>query len=232
MMLGSIRVRAAGRWSIRVDIQPVETTLYSLSDAPPEPAGDGERREGERHMTLYRVGSILVEDRRELCLIKNISAGGMMIRLYCSIGEGTPVTVELKSGQPIHGRVSWIRDQNAGIAFDQPIDVIDILSTAMDGPRPRMPRIETHCPATLREGATVVRVQACDISQGGLKVRTETLFHPGADLVVSLPGLEPQRAIACWSDNGFTGITFNRLLPLGELVVWLHEQRELQRSAS
>ena len=44
-------------------------------------------------MTLYRVGSMLVENRRELCLIKNISAGGMMVRLYCSVAEGTPVTI-------------------------------------------------------------------------------------------------------------------------------------------
>lgn len=215
-----------------MDIQPVETTLYSLSDAPPAPAGDGERRDGQRHMTLYRVGSILVEDRRELCLIKNISAGGMMIRLYCSIGDGTPVTVELKSGQPISGQISWTRDQNAGISFDQPIDVIDILSNTMDGPRPRMPRIETNSHATLREGANVVRVRACDISQGGLKVRTDTVFQQGAEVVVSLPGLEPQGGIACWSENGFAGITFNRLLPLGELVAWLHEQREAQRSTN
>ena len=183
-------------------------------------------------MTLYRVGSIMVEDRRELCLIKNISAGGMMIRLYCSISSGTPVTVELKSGQPIRGRISWTREQNAGIAFDRPIDVIDILSTTMEGPRPRMPRIETSCHATLREGANVVRVQACDISQGGLKVRTQTIFQQGAEVIVSLPGLEPQRAIACWTENGFVGITFNRLLPLNELVAWLHEQRAIQRSAS
>ena len=214
-----------------MDIQPVETTLYSLSDAPPAPAEDAERREGERHMTLYRVGSILVQDRRELCLIKNISAGGMMIRLYCSIGDGTPVTVELKSGQPIHGRIGWTRDQNAGVAFDQPIDVIDILSTSMEGPRPRMPRIETGCHAMLREGANVVRVQACDISQGGLKVRTETALQQGAEVIVTLPGLDPQRGIACWNDGGFAGITFNRLLPLGELVAWLHGQREKQRSA-
>ena len=111
-----------------MDIQPVETTLYSLSDTPPAPDGDGDRRDGQRHMTLYRVGSILVEDRRELCLIKNISAGGMMIRLYCPISNDTPVTVELKSGHPIGGRISWTRDQNAGIEFDQPIDVIDVLS--------------------------------------------------------------------------------------------------------
>jgi hypothetical protein len=214
-----------------VDIQPAETTLYSLSDEPPMPAANRDRREGERHMTLYRVGSILVDDRRELCLIKNISAGGMMIRLYCSIAEGTPVTVELKSGQPIRGKISWVSNQQAGIAFDEPIDVIDILSSAMDGPRPRMPRIETSCFATLRDGANVLRVQVCDISQGGVKIACETILPLGVDIVITLPGLPPQPGIACWSSGGFVGITFNRLLPLGELVAWLQEQRELQRSA-
>lgn len=211
---------------MRVQVQPVETTLYSLSDAPPAPAADADRREAERHMTLYRVGSILVEERRELCLIKNISAGGMMIRLYCSIAQDTPVIVELKSGQPISGKIGWTRDHHAGIAFDQPIDVIDILSSTMDGPRPRMPRIETNCPATLRDGANTLRVRTCDISQGGMKVECTTILPQGADVIVSLPGLPPQPGIACWTDGGFVGITFNRLLPLSELVEWLKVQRE------
>jgi len=214
-----------------VDIQPAETTLYSLSDEPPMPAANQDRREGERHMTLYRVGSILIEDRRELCLIKNISAGGMMVRLYCSITEGTPVTVELKSGQPIRGKISWVSNQQAGITFDEPIDVIDILSSAMDGPRPRMPRIETNCFATLRDGANVLRVRVCDVSQGGVKIECGTILPQGADVVITLPGLLAQAGAACWSSGGFMGITFNRLLPLGELVGWLHEQRELQCSA-
>ena len=209
--------------------QPVETTLYSLSDAPP--AADSDRRDGERHMTLYRVGSILVENRRELCLIKNISAGGMMIRLYCPIGEGTPVTVELKSGQPVSGRISWTREHNAGIAFDRPVDVIDILSSAMDAPRPRMPRIEAHCHATLRDGANMLRVRVCDISQGGAKIESDTILPQGADVILTLPGLEPQPGMACWVAGGFIGITFNHLLPLGELVGWLQEQRETQRVA-
>jgi len=215
-----------------VNSQPVETTLYSLSDAPPSPKPGEERREGERHMTLYRVGSILVEDRRELCLIKNISAGGMMVRIYCPVVDGTPLTIELKSGQPIRGKVSWVKDNQVGVTFDQPVDVIDILSSSMNGPRPRMPRIETDCFATLRDGANVLRVRACDISQGGVKIECETPVPQGADIVISLPGLEPQRGIACWVDRGFIGVAFNRLLPLGELVAWLQEQRELQRGAA
>jgi hypothetical protein len=156
----------------------------------------------------------------------------MMVRLYCSVADGTPVTVELKSGQPIQGKISWTRDQNAGVAFDQPIDVIDILSNSMDGPRPRMPRIETNCQATIREGANVHRVEACDISQGGVKIRTEATLPQGSDIVITLPGLDAQAGIVCWCANGSAGIGFNRLLPLGELVSWLHLHRELQRAGS
>lgn len=209
-----------------MDSQAVKTTLYSLSDAPPAAAGHSDRRDGERHMTLYRVGSILVDNRRELCLIKNISAGGMMIRAYCTLAQGASLTVELKSGQPITGKIEWLRDQTAGIAFDKPIDVIEILSASMDGPRPRMPRIEAGGFANVREGANALRVAVCDISQGGVKIKCEAVLPIGADVVVTLPGLSAQRGVTRWTDHGYTGITFNRLLPLGELVCWLQGQRE------
>ncbi len=208
-------------------MQPVETTLYSLSETPPAPT---ERREGDRHMTLYRVGSLAIGERRELCLIKNISAGGMMVRAYCAIPEGTRLTVELKCGQPIAGSVTWFRDPNVGIAFDQPIDVIDILSTSMQGPRPRMPRMEVQGLVTIREGASTYRLRACDISQGGLKVQGETMIALGADVVVTCPGLEPQRGVVRWSEGDQMGVTFNRNLPLALLVGWLQHRRDALRA--
>jgi hypothetical protein len=207
----------------QVDEQPIETTIYSLSETPP--GAPPERREGERHLTLYRVGSITIDQRRELCLIKNISAGGMMIRAYCPVSIGASLAVELKSGQPINGTVTWVRDQNLGVTFDQPIDVIEILSASMDGPRPRMPRIEVQGFATVREGASTYRMRTCDISQGGLKVETLTVLPRGSDVVVMLPALAPMPGVVRWVEDGFCGITFNRLLPLPLLVNWLQEQR-------
>ena len=202
---------------------PVETTLYSLSPAPPAMAA--ERRDGDRHLTLFRVGSVNLGDRRELCLIKNISAGGMMIRAYCAIAQGERLTVELKSGQPIAGAVSWVREQTLGVAFDQPIDVIDILSSSMEGPRPRMPRIEVDCYATVREGASTYHMRVCDVSQGGIKVTSSVILSKGADIVVTLPGLPALPGVMRWMEEGFGGITFNRLLPLSELVGWLQGMR-------
>jgi hypothetical protein len=198
---------------------PVETTLYSLSDRAPAP---DDRRDGERHLTLFRVGTMVVEGRRELCLIKNISAGGAMLRLYSgSIGLGQRLTVELKCGQPLVGVVTWISDPNVGLVFDQPIDVVAMLSQSEDGPRPRMPRIETTSYCTLREGASIVRAKACDISQGGIKVVTSHGFARSAEVVVSLPGLPPQPGVVRWTVDGHAGITFNRLLPLPQLIEWL-----------
>lgn len=205
--------------SFIVDEMPVETTLYSLSDRAPAP---DDRREGERHLTLFRVGTMIVDGRRELCLIKNISAGGAMLRLYSgSIRVGQAMTVELKCGQPLSGKVAWVREPNVGLVFPKPIDVVAMLSQSEDGPRPRMPRIETNCFCTLREGANIVRARACDISQGGIKVETSHQFASNAEVVVSLPGLAPQPGLVRWSSDGCVGITFNKLLPLPALIEWL-----------
>lgn len=92
-----------------------------------------------------------------------------------------------------------------------------------------MPRIETVCHATLREGSNATRVRVCDISQGGVKIESENVLPRGADVVITLPGLHPQPGLACWVDDGFVGVSFNRLLPLGKLVSWLQEQRQSQR---
>ena len=215
-------------WSLCVEELPVETTLYSLSDLAPRP---DDRREGDRHMTLFRVGSITIGDRRELCLIKNISAGGMMIRAYCAIPEGTALSVELKSGQPVTGQVSWVKEHNVGVTFDQAIDVIEILSASAEGPRPRMPRIEVGCVASVRDGANIYRLPVCDISQGGIKVKGDPVLEHGCDLSVSLPGLEPQPSSLRWRQDGHIGIAFNRLIPLAELVAWLQDVRDNIRAA-
>ncbi|WP_309601821.1 PilZ domain-containing protein [Sphingomonas sp.] len=210
------------------DQLPVDTTAYSLSSKAPAPP---ERREGDRHLTLFRVGAMSVNGRRELCLIKNISEGGMMIRPYCALVEGEALTIELKTGCSVPCTVAWVRDSAVGVEFASPVDVLEILTNSSDGPRPRMPRIEVNCVATVRDGGMVHRMRVHDVSQGGVKLETAVVLTEGSDLVVTLPGLDPQPAAIRWTDGGQLGVTFNRLLPLADLVAWLQLLREQLRAA-
>ncbi|NNC46909.1 MAG: PilZ domain-containing protein [Sphingomonas sp.] len=215
-----------------MDKGPVETTLYSLRDDAPDVSQSEDRRDGKRHMTLFRVGAIVFGDRRELCLIKNISAGGMMVRVYCDVAPETPIRIELKCGEPISGSVTWVNGNNCGITFDTPIDVLDILATNEHGPRPRMPRIEISCPVTLYDEGQRIEVRAIDISQGGIKVECEASLQCDADIAVALPGMAPLAGVVKWVADDSAGITFNRLVPLATLIGWLQERRDGLRKAS
>ena len=222
----STNMRNLGMELRKLDQQPVETTVYSLDEAAPAPA---QRRTDERHLSLLRVGTLLIDGRRELCLIRNISAGGMMIRPYSEIAEGSRVSIELKQDEPVEGTARWTRDECVGVEFDQPIDVIGLISSAGQEARPRKPRIQVSCLAWVREDGTIHRTKALNVSQGGVKVVTSADISVGSDVVVSLPGLPPCPALIRWKNGEAYGITFNRALSLPQLVEWQKQQQSVNK---
>jgi hypothetical protein len=200
----------------------VETTLYSLSASAP---ACPDRRHDERYVSLLRVGALTIEDRRELCLIRNISAGGMMIRPYSPIPAGTRVSIELKHGDSVRGVAQWSEQGLVGVAFEAQIDVLALLNSPGGRPRPRMPRIELSCTASLRNNGTVFRARVANISQGGICVDSPVDLELGTDVVVTLSGLHAAAGVVKWKDAAFYGIGFNRVYPVDELMGFLKEQQ-------
>jgi hypothetical protein len=198
-----------------------EETVFSFSKLAPQPP---ERRREQRHLTILRVGALIGSEGRELCLIRNISAGGLMAHVYSRHECGEKVAVELKGNQQTSGKVIWINDSNVGIQFDEPIDVAEILSNQAvldNGWRPRLPRIEVDRLATLRCGARLCGVNTRDISQGGVKIECDQPLETGRDVVLTMDGLRPLQATVRWSGNGLAGLSFNQLIPFPELMAWL-----------
>lgn len=199
----------------------VEETSISLSTRTPPPP---ERRKQRRHLTILRVGALMVDGERELCLVRNISAGGVMAHVYRELPVGTRVEVEIKNDEPLPGRVVWAADSNVGIAFDTKIDVPDLLATSKilgDGKRARRPRVAIDRMAKLRCGADVIFVHARDISQGGVKIDTDHALPIDADVVVTLEGFRPLAGIVRWQREGQCGISFIQVIPIQELCDWL-----------
>lgn len=204
----------------------VEETSFSIHEEVPEFA---QRRAESRLLTLLRVGTIIIDGRRELCLIRNISALGLMLHVYSHLDEGQRVEVEMKTGQHISGCVKWVRDSTVGLAFDEAIDVMAILASQLLSQtdlKPRMPRVEVRCPATLRMGGHTYRVTTRDISQGGAKVTLDTVLPPDADIVLSMEGFHSLHGVLRWCDGDFAGLTFNAVIPWPQLVRWLKDRRD------
>ena len=202
----------------------VETGFSFSNDVPAPP----ERRQGERHLKILRVGTLVLNGRRELCLIRNISAGGLMAHVYSLVVPGQNVAVELKTNQQIAGSVIWTRGGNAGIQFDEPVDVAELLANPPlldNGWRPRMPRVEIDRGATLRAGAQTQRVRARDISQSGIKVESDQAPGEGEEIVLTLDNFRPLAGVVRWRNDRVCGIEFNGVIPFGELIDWLKLDR-------
>jgi hypothetical protein len=177
----------------------------------------------ERQMSVFRVGAFTANGRRELCIVRNVSAAGMMIKTYSVLVPGTRIAIELKQGELLDATVRWENQGAAGVEFDQPVDVDSLLCQDPDAPRPRMPRIDIDAPVFVREGAATRPARARDISQGGVRIECDAPLAVNADVVVTLGGMLPKAAVVRWTNGRSVGLGFNKVVPVNELVGWLHD---------
>ena len=199
----------------------IEETSFSFSEQAPAPP---ERRREERHIRILRVGLLFFDGRRELCLIRNISSGGLVAHVYSKVAPSDRVTVELKTNQQVTGAVAWVEGSDAGIAFGDAVDIVELLANPPvldNGWRPRSPRVEVDRAATLRAGSRTRWGRTRDISQSGVKIEVDQPLEIGSAVVVTLEHLGPIAGVVRWQDGSICGVEFNQLIPFGELIDWL-----------
>jgi PilZ domain len=74
--------------------------------------------------SLFLSTEIMVEGARKpvSVRVRNLSPGGMMIDGNAVFQEGAVVSAGLRGIGAVAGRIAWIAEGRAGIAFDQDID--------------------------------------------------------------------------------------------------------------
>jgi hypothetical protein len=59
-------------------------------------------------------------------VVHNLSAHGIMVEIDARFVPGRPVTIEMTGLGRVSGRVAWVRDGHAGIAFVAPLTLEQI----------------------------------------------------------------------------------------------------------
>ena len=224
-MFGSlIRRKPAASWD-QDDSSAFESTTFSLSTAVPRPC---ERRDDERISPMLRVGKLVGESGEQLIRVRNISAGGLMGEVTSTPEIGGHVLVELSS-QKIPSTVVWIRDGMAGLKFDQNVDLGELLAgrKPRHGFRPRPPRLEVGCKASIRVGKVYYTVDVHDISLAGMKVEPIEERCLDKDVVVVVESLRPVRGNVRWYSDRKAGIVFDKPLAFEELAEWIGKRLEM-----
>jgi len=203
-----------------------ESTTVSLSTAVPRPS---ERRNDERLSAMLRVGKLTDSSGHEqLVKIKNLSAGGVMVIVTRAPAIGEQVSLEVSS-QRIPGTVIWIRNDMAGMKFDSDVDLGELLAgrKPRHGFRPRPPRLQIPCKASVRVGKTYYTVDVHDISLGGIKVQPIEEYCVGKKVVVVVESLRPIKGEVRWYSDRKAGIVFDQALDFDELAEWVGKRLEL-----
>ena len=86
--------------------------------------------------------------------------------------------------------------------------------------RPRPPRDDISCSATLRAGNAFHRVELCDVSKNGCKIFIALPRFAGERVQIALEAHQSLGATIRWYKDGKAGIQFARQLSEPELVTW------------
>ena len=214
-----------------VDLDPgveieFDSTTVSLSTAVPRPV---ERRLDDRTSATLRVAKLSDgAGMQQLIKIKNLSAGGLMAIVPNAPEVGQHVDVELSS-QKIPASVIWTRQGLVGLKFDQNLDLGELLADRKPrhGFRPRPPRLNITCKASVRVGKVYYSVNVHDISLEGMKVEPIEEYCVGKKVIVVVESLRPVKGEVRWYKDRRAGIVFDKSLDFEELSEWVGKRLEL-----
>jgi hypothetical protein len=225
-MFASIIRRKNSTSDSSADAAAFESTTVSLSTDVPRPI---ERRTDERVVAMLRTGKMTdATGSQQLIRIRNLSAGGLMAVCSRAPAPGEHVDVELTS-EKMPAAVVWVRDDWIGLKFEQNLDLGELLAgrKPRHGFRPRPPRLEVNCKASVKVGKTYYTVDVHDISLGGMKVEPIAEYCVDKPVVVVVESLKPIKGMVRWYSDRRAGIVFDKALEFDELAEWVGKRLEL-----
>jgi hypothetical protein len=198
----------------------------ALVPSIPDPDDAADRRVGPRALSILRVGRVTWGDCDQLCVVRNISSGGVMFECLQLPSPGQILEIEFRSDKRMPGHVRWARDGKVGMQFDAEIDVEKMLReerSSLLRVRPRSPRFVRR--GTVRlivDGETIV-AEIADISISGVSCRPDLPVRAGEPIVVALDDVGATNAEVRWIRGDLIGARFEKPFPWKPFMQWLDQ---------
>ena len=184
-----------------------------------------DRRRSDRHAVVAQVAKIrLSSGREELCLLRDISAGGLQADVYIPLKPGDHLDIELRTAHTVGCRIVWAVDGRIGVAFDEPIPAAAMLAHCAfndpGGGNLRPPRLKANIRGLLRIDAGSSAITISNVSQAGLQIVAPARLRSGISCTIVLPGLAARGASICWWRDGCAGLMLDEAIDYADFAKW------------
>jgi hypothetical protein len=180
------------------------------------PAG-AEKRGAERFALLIRTAKLVTEGGEFLCVVRDVSATGVRLKLSHPLPNISRMALEQANGDFHFIEKVWEADGHAGFRFSAPIDVHAFI--AEPSPWPRRPvRLRVRLPGLLHADGGACAVRLTDISQAGGRIECPRHLAVEQRVKLEVAGLPQLIANVCWRSSPDYGLVFQQAFALPELA--------------
>ena len=193
---------------------------HRLSDPAEEQGAAADRRGGDRYRTVWRIAKVVRNGDAGLWRVRNISDRGMMLAADVPITVGEKLEIALSDTVMIRGEVVWSETGRCGVAFDEEVDVADVLKQLAAEQRAtgyRQPRLPVRTQAQVVTDESTSNIELVDMSQNGAGFIHDGHLEVGKEFDLILAGGIKRRAIVRWSRAGRGGLWLTQPLDRADL---------------
>ncbi len=180
------------------------------------PASD--RRTASRVIVLIRLGKLIADGREFLCVVRDVSEGGVKVRLFHALPDHRQLEIEFDNSERFRIHQVWQTGDLAGFSFVDEVDVGRLIARQSDARPRRQPRLAVEVEATLSSSGLCTLVTLRDISQRGASIECPGWLMIDELVRIESVALPTVHAKVRWRRPPRYGLVFEQTFRLEDLA--------------
>jgi hypothetical protein len=194
----------------------------SIAPPPDEAEQDGaEQRAAPRFTLLIRAAKLVSAQGEFVCVIRDVSESGVSVRLFHALPSCQQYELHMPAGAVYLVERVWDRDNEAGFAFAQAIDVGRIINETGEYPK-RGLRLGLCFPVRVSTLTQTSEAEVENLSQQGARLECGSLLAIDQNIRIEAPDaagvMREVRAKVRWRRERHYGVVFDDTFALGDFA--------------
>lgn len=189
----------------------------SVPGQPGVATADAEHRTAARYTPLIRTAKITGAAGEFLCVVSDISATGVSVRLFHQLPRDTSLKLEMPNDERLPIELVWEQEGRAGFRFASPVELNRVLSGHSQWPK-RPIRLNLDMPATLAGLTGQFDATIKNISLQGAQIECATRLAIDQRLRLSSRILPEIVTKVRWRNGRYYGLIFDNTFQFADLA--------------